>query len=455
MNTPQVIAKVVDNDLCTGCGVCTYSCSSNALTMSWNKEGFLVPELTGDCDNDSSCISVCPFNPEPIEAVKNETAIADIFLTDSTEQHERLGRLIGIYAAHSKEFRETSSSGGMGSYIFSQLLERGIVDHVFSVSSSDMMDEHYQYNISSSQSDLKSASKTKYYPVTLATVLSEIDQLEGRVAVVGVACFVKAIRLAQYHDPTLKEKIPFVAGIICGGVKSKFFTEYLASKAGADYKSIESPKYRIKDTDSTANNYSFGCIDTTNKEYKQIKMRDVGDMWGTGLFKANACDFCDDVVTELADISLGDAWLEPYSLDGRGTNVIVTRSPMAELIVQEGMNKAEIVVESISPDTMRASQQGSYNHRHEGLYVRLKEARAKGVPIAEKRYGKKPVLPDAFIVQVIRRVARKRSLEVWSQVDSSFEFDKKMKKTLLSLKIATKVTQRRRGAIRRIKGILK
>lgn len=138
-------------------------------------------------------------------------------------------------------------------------------------------------------------------------------------------------------------------------------------------------------------------------------MREVGDMWGTGLFKANACDFCDDVVTELADISLGDAWLEPYSLDGSGTSVIVTRSPMAELIVQEGMEKSEIVIELISPDTMRASQQGSYNHRHEGLYVRLKEARAKGIPIAEKRYGKNPVLPDVFIVQVIRRLTRKKA----------------------------------------------
>lgn len=455
MNKPQVIAKVVDNDLCTGCGVCTYSCSSNALTMDWNEEGFLVPGLTGDCDDDSSCISVCPFNPQPIEAVKNETAIADIFLTDSTEEHDKLGRLIGIYAAHSNEFREHSSSGGMGSYIFSQLLDRGIVDHVFSVSSSDTVEEYYQYSVSSSKADLRKASKTKYYPVTLATVLSEIDHLEGKVAVVGVACFVKAIRLAQYQNPFLKEKIPFVAGIICGGVKSKFFTEYLADKAGADYKNIESPRYRIKDPASTANNYSFGCIDTTSKEYKKIKMREVGDMWGTGLFKANACDFCDDVVTELADISLGDAWLEPYSLDGRGTSVIVTRSPMAELIVQEGMEKSEIVIESISPDTMRASQQGSYNHRHEGLYVRLKEARAKGIPIAEKRYGKKPVSPDVFIVQVMRRLTRKKSLKVWSDVETSADFDKKMEKILSYLKLSTKVTQYRRGALRRVKGLLK
>jgi coenzyme F420-reducing hydrogenase beta subunit len=42
-------------------------------------------------------------------------------------------------------------------------------------------------------------------------------------------------------------------------------------------------------------------------------------MWGTGLFKSNACDFCDDVTTELADVSL-DAWI-PYNKDGLGNSV--------------------------------------------------------------------------------------------------------------------------------------
>src|SRR5699024_6071886 len=100
--------------------------------------------------------------------------------------------------------------------------------------------------------------------------------------------------------------------------------------------------------------------------------------------------------------------------------------------------------ESISPDTMRTSQQGSYNHRHEGLYVRLKEARAKGIPIVEKRYGKNPVLPDVFIVQVMRRITRKKSLEVWSNVGSSIDFDQEMKKVLSCLRLSTKVTQYRR-----------
>lgn len=444
LSIPKVITQVVDNDLCIGCGFCTYTCSTDALTMNWNEEGFLVPVLTGICDDEASCISVCPFNPEPIEAVKDETAISEIFLTEGTERHDKLGRLINIYAGYSNSFRDTSSSGGLSTYVFEQLFEKGIVDHVFSVRSSDETDGYYEYTVLNNKTELRKSSKTRYYPVTLATVLPELDRLEGKVAMVGVACFVKAIRLAQYRDPILKDKIPFVAGIICGGLKSKLYTEYLTSKAGANYENAESPEYRIKDPTSSALNYSFGCLDVEDNEYKRIKMREIGDMWGTGLFKGNACDFCEDVVTELADISLGDAWLAPYLHDGHGTNLLITRSPMAEMIIRDGMNKSEITVEEISPDTMRASQRGSYNHRHEGLYVRLKEARRKGVDISEKRYGQTPVSLDVTVVQKIRRHTRKKSLELWLQTKSAVEFDREMFSILKHLKLATKVTQKRR-----------
>ena len=438
---PLVIEQVVNNDLCTGCGLCTYTCPSKALEMKFNDYGFLVPELTGDCDEDGGCITVCPFNPKPAEAVKDETAIADIFLTDGTKTHDKLGRLIGIYAAYSHEYRETSSSGGIATYIFDQLLDLGIVDHIFSVRSDTNSQSHYQYQISSTKEDLKKSSKTRYYPVTLATVLPELERLDGKVAVVGVACFVKAIRLAQYRNSELKEKIPFVAGIICGGIKSSFFTEYLASKAGVNLGSIKNPEYRIKDLDSNASDYSFGCTDDNTKAINTIKMKEVGDMWGTGLFKANACDFCDDVVTELADISLGDAWLEPYSKEGKGTSVIITRSPLAESIIKEGMLNSELYIEPITPDTMRSSQQGSYNHRHEGLYTRLKEAETKGIKISEKRYGKVKVPFEITLLQKLRRYSRKKSLIIWKQTKNASKFDNEMKNTLNKLSLMTKITR--------------
>src|SRR5690606_2922004 len=318
---PKVIETVVNNDLCIGCGLCEYKCPEKALEMQWNEEGFLVPQLNGNCEEDGACLSVCPFNPFPEEEVKTENELADKFLTETSQQHHRIGRYIGIYAGHAEEYRQTSSSGGLATYVFAELLDRGIVDHIFSVRESTDLGRHYQYTIIDSRKTLLESSKTKYFPVTLSTVFSKIHELDGKVAIVGVACFIKAIRLAQHTEPELKDKIPFLVGIICGGIKSRFFTEYLAHKAGAPVESYQRPEFRIKDTNSYALDYSFGCNVPDSEEQKRIKMRSVGDMWGTGLFKANPCDFCEDVATELADISLGDAWIPPYSADGKGTNV--------------------------------------------------------------------------------------------------------------------------------------
>ena len=443
-NIPKVISSVVDNDLCIGCGLCTYVCPSNALKMQWSDLGFLVADIAGDCCDEGTCLTVCPFNPEEKDKNKNETGLAKSFLTEATQSDDKLGRYIGLYAGYSEEHRPTSSSGGIASYIFEQLLEKNIVDHIFSVGESQSGDTHYEYVVKSSKEELKSASKTKYYPVTLATVLPELNKLQGRVAVVGIACFVKALRLAQVTDPYLKQKIPFIVGIICGGVKSRFFTEYLASKAGAQINAFTSPKYRVKDLNSTAHNYAFSCHDTVDGSEKLIKMQTVGDMWGTGLFKANACDFCDDVTTELADISLGDAWLEPFNKDGHGTSVIITRSEAADLLMQNGITVGDLNIEVLPREAMIASQQGSFNHRHDGLHVRIKESNGKKIPIPQKRFGKKRLTFDLLLTQKLRRVARKDSLIIWKKKPSAAEFDKSMKKTLSLLRYVSKVARYRR-----------
>ncbi len=439
-NIPKVIDLVVNNDLCIGCGLCTYKCPSKAIDMQWNEYGFFVPVLSGTCNADGACITVCPFNPYPEKEVKTENEIADIFLKDATLSHPQIGKYLGIYAGYSEEFRLTSSSGGIATYVFTDLLERGIVNHIFSVKESSTPGVHYEYAVSSNKKELLAASKTRYYPVTLSTVFSKIDDLDGKVAIVGVACFIKAIRLAQHVDPLLKEKIPFLVGIICGGVKSKFFTEYLSDKAGVSKDHYYKPEFRIKDLNSNAGDYSFGCFSDNDNQEKTIKMRSVGDMWGTGLFKANACDFCDDVTTELADISLGDAWLEPFVTDAKGTNIVVTRSPIAEKIIKEAIKSKKVHLEALPLNRFISSQQGSFNHRHIGLPYRISVATKKGQLIPPKRIEKNSGLTFYFkAVQFCRMYTRKMSLHIWTEKENAFLFDRKMKKSLYILRKTTTI----------------
>jgi len=452
---PRVIDLVVNYDTCIGCGLCTYSCPNKALNMEWNEYGFLIPTQTGICESDGSCLDVCPFNPFPEKEVQTENKLSDLYLKDAKLYHPKVGRYNSIYAGYATEFRDTSSSGGLATFVMADLLDRGIISYVFSVKESSLPEVHYEYSISKNRQELLAASKTKYYPVTLSTVFSELDKLEGKIAVVGVACFIKAVRLTQYSNPSLKEKIPFLIGIICGGVKSRFFTEYLASKVGVTKLLCNKPEFRIKDICSTASDYSFGCIDCYDNKGKKLKMTTIGDMWGTGLFKANACDFCDDVTTELADISLGDAWLQPYVNDGKGTNICVTRSLLAEVIIKDGITSGKLHMEDLSLDRFLLSQKGSFNHRHKGIAFRIRRATQKHQLVPPKRYGEQKTSFDFKLVQLSRMSIRKKSLTIWKETSDAALFDKKMMRSLLILAKVTHLYHYKEALFRKIKKIFR
>lgn len=447
MNSKEMINAVVKNNMCIGCGMCAAQCKTDAINMKMNDFGFYNANVNDLHEVDENAIKVCPFNPKPDDKVKTENEISELFLTEANNQHNKIGRYINTYAGYSVEHRLTSSSGGIATYTLTELMCRGEVQHVISVKAGSST-EHYQYTISSSIDELTSTAKTKYYPVTLADVLKDISKLDGKVAIVGVACFIKAIRLAQVYDPVFNDKIRFLIGIICGGVKSAFFAEYLAGRTGVAVNEFTQPEFRIKDHSSNAADYAYGCLDKNNNQ-KTIKMRNVGDMWGTGLFKANACDFCDDVTTELADLSVGDAWLEPYVQDGRGHNVLVTRSPLAEDIIRCGISHKDLIIEVLSETRFLESQQGSYNHRHDGLAYRIKYGKIDKIAVPPKRYTKQLRSPLLMLIQSIRMLTREKSLEIWAKEKNALKFDNKIRSYLILLRVFTKINHFQRATFKR------
>ena len=265
-----------------------------------------------------------------------------------------------------------------------------------------------------------------------------IDELDGKVAISGVACFVKAVRLKQYYHPHLVEKVPFIVGIICGGWKSAFFSDFLAQSAGisGDYSRQE---YRLKDPTSTASDYSFGSYDAVD-EFQTIKLSKVGDMWGTGLFKSRACDFCSDVLTELADISLGDAWLPEYRKDGLGNSVIVTRSKLAEELIREGIQKKSLKIDFVENSKIIDSQRSSFLHRRGAISFRVESSvrSNKLVPFIRTRVYESFSISYA-VVQFFRNRVREKSLEYWRLTKDLKLFNQKMKSELFLLKLVTKV----------------
>lgn len=437
----NIFNAVIKQDLCIGCGACLYTSSKNDLKVQWNHEGFLVPSSDNSQVISEESLKVCPFNPFPEKEVRTENEIADIFFKNTPNKHPRIGNYFNTYVGFSSKYRLTSSSGGIATYFLSELLKKKIVDAVITVNEGEMF--FYEYSVIRSSDELINSSKTRYFPVTLATVIEQLKNSNERFAIVGVACFIKSVRLLQYYHPELNDKIKFLIGIICGGVKSRFYTEYLASKSGVKGNQFFNPQFRIKDFQSEALDYLFGCNDSIGK-FRSIRMRKVGDVWGTGLFKNNACDFCDDVTTELADISLGDAWIDPYKKDGKGTNVIVTRSYLADRILHDGMKKNDLQIDFLSISSFLKTQLGSFNHRQNALGYRIRRIEKQGIIIPPKRFTNETISFDQKCIQMQRLKVRRISFQNWYKSKNSFKFDNLMKQNLSILRIATKLNHLKR-----------
>ena len=113
--------------------------------------------------------------------------------------------------------------------------------------------------------------------------------------------------------------------------------------------------------------------------------------WGAGFFQNSACDWCDDVVAETADVSFGDAWAEPYSSDGRGTNVMVVRSKQLAGMIDRARLEGRLDLTPVDADFIVQTQAAGLRHLRDGLAYRLSWNRRGLTP--QKRVQPSRALP--------------------------------------------------------------
>ena len=419
---PTVISDVVEKDLCIGCGLCVALCPERNLAMSWNKYGEYIPREIKPCTTECGlCLKVCPF----ADSGENEDTIGKRLYGEipGIQHRAETGYYLDTYVGFSERNRPTSASGGIATWILEALFTEGIVDHVICVGPTGNPEKLFAFHVFDTPEDVRTGAGSAYYPVEMSGVIRHVIDHPGRYAITGLPCFIKAIRLAQQRNKKLKERIVVTIGLVCGQLKSRHFTDYIATLAGVQGE-VTAVRYRGKSPDQPASNYHYTFKTADGNERKISWNEGISEAWTNRWFTPNACNYCDDVFAECADVVCMDAWLPEYSRDSRGTSLVLVRSPVVQRIIEGG---AGITLNSIPVEKIIQSQAGVLTVKRRQLMYRLYIAHQKGLRVPGKRVGPTRKM-NFFLRQEVLLKERMRlvSREKWIDHDSERESFREM-----------------------------
>lgn len=390
--------------------------------MVRSAEGAMAATFTDPARLAAAPAGACPFS----DATPDETALAARLFPDAAQSDDKLGRFEAAYAGHAVEgaYRQAGSSGGLTTWLAANLMEQGLIDGVVHVHARTGPDATalFAYALSRTADEVRAGAKTRYYSVQFADALGAAVAEDRRIALIGVPCFITAARHLAARDPKLAQALRYTISLVCGHMKAEGFAESLAWQSGTRPDRIETVDFRAKLAGRRANDYGFATQERGQAAAHVVPMAQLaGRRWDGGFFKLKACEFCDDVVGETADVAMGDAWLPAYTRDDKGTNLVIVRHPALRDMLEAAAQDGRIALDPITPEQAAQSQDAGFRDRREALRYRLY--------LAEKRGGwhpRKRVAPARDHITAIRRLTYRWRQWVRRRSFASYRFSKRI-----------------------------
>jgi coenzyme F420-reducing hydrogenase beta subunit len=366
--------RIAGGGYCIGCGACVgWGGSQSKMIL---RDGCYEPEFsTSDASDPEELYSFCPFG-----GISNQEDVISsrAFVGAGYKTSKKLGRYLKLYGGHVKDdaVRLNASSGGVARWLLSELLVRGMVDKVVQVGATTGEDGIlYKYQIYTDPESVLKAAKSAYYPVEMSEVLREIRTSGDRFAITAVPCFAKTLKAAVLRDEELRKRLPFIIGLFCGHLKSAWYAQSVAWSEGIHPDELRALDFRGKNKERAVadKEYQMMGADAHGAEVRrnQFEGEAFGTDWGQGLLKYSACDHCDDVAAENADVTVGDVWLPEYMKDWRGSSLLVVRSHELLRVLNDGMESGDLALRELSERQVISSQDAGFRHRRQGLALRL------------------------------------------------------------------------------------
>ena len=297
---------------CTGCGGCRSACPTNAISMTPDIDGFIIPAVDSEkCVSCNKCTKVCPAMN-----LKKENDEKPV-----------------LYAARaSDKIRAVSSSGGMFTLIANHVFGRGGV--VAGVQfGEDFSAEHI---IITSPDDLHRLRGSKYVQSNPRYIYREVKEYleKGKpVLFTGTPCQVAALHnyLGRDYDEL------YTMDLLCHGVPSQqAFNKYLEQKFKG--KEIASIDFRDKNYGWSSQHIHVVFSDGTDY-YGNVKTDPYVRAFIRNLQLRKSCECCPfSVFPRHGDISVGDFWgiqrIDNTQDDKKGTSIVYINNKKGKAVLE-------------------------------------------------------------------------------------------------------------------------
>lgn len=360
------IKSIPENHLCTGCGTCIGLCPANAIILTKSKnQGIYIPKVNDTkCTDCKLCLKIC--------AGYKVNLNRDILSTSKKLGIDKMiGTLHSCHIGYSNDpiIRKESTSGGIITQTLDHAFTNGLIDGAIVVRMKKNDPLTPDPILAKSTEDIRSASKSKYCPVPMNIALKELRHQDGKYAVVGLPCHIHGIRLAENELKWMKDKIVLRIGLFCSHTVNFFGTDFILKQYRIDKKRIEEISYRGKGWPG-----KFSVRYDNSKELDFPFIRDWYGYWNAFsafFFTPIRCLSCPDQTNELADISIGDAWLPELRDKTKGQAIIISRSDISDQLLSEMKLNNSITITKIHVEKVKESQEFSLNIKKETLRARL------------------------------------------------------------------------------------
>jgi coenzyme F420 hydrogenase subunit beta len=314
----EPVSIIFDNKVCCQCGLCSAICPMNGIELS--REYLYIDE--GKCINCGLCYSVCPqsFSLENLHHFIKK-------FNKNLNYSGGVGFYQNVYSARTLNYsiKKVGQDGGIVTSLLYYLLSKRKVDAVITIKHSK---DYWKPKamIIENVEDLYKTAGTTYVHIPLLSILDKIKRF-NKVAIVALPCKIKALSKGELFPVKLPffKKIKYKIGLFC---MESFPYEKM-------FKLIKD-KFNVEVEEIVKMDINRGRLAITldSKEEYSLPLEECG------FYSSDFCQYCNDLTSELADISLGSIGSD------EGWSTVITRNKKGENIFKGAINHGLIEIKS-------------------------------------------------------------------------------------------------------------